>query len=233
MLAGFEKAKGEFIAVMDGDLQNPPSFLPLMYADLKTGEYDCIATRRKDRNGEEKFRSWLSVKFYDIMNKMSDTKVIKSTQDFRMMSRQYLDAVLSMREYNRFSKGIFAWVGFRIKYMPYDNIERAAGTTSWPLWKLFLYAIEGIVSFSVAPLAISIVLGAITAFIGFVMFILAFIGLFTDSFTSDTMAIFASIFFVGGLIMGCMGTLGLYISKSYTEIKNRPVYIVRCSNINS
>jgi hypothetical protein len=138
-----------------------------------------------------------------------------------------------MREYNRFSKGIFAWVGFRMKYIPFENVERAAGTTSWPLWKLFLYAIEGIVSFSVAPLAISLVLGVVTAFIGFVMFILAFIGIFTDTFSSEPMAIFASIFFVGGLIMGCMGVLGLYVSKAYTEIKNRPVYIVRTTNINS
>ena len=159
MFAGLEASKGDYIVVMDADLQHPPELLPEMYRYVSSGEYDCAATRRVDRDGESKVRSWFARKFYQIMNKISQTEIVDGAQDYRFMTRQMVDAILSMREYNRFSKGIFSWVGFRTKYIEIKNVERAAGTTAWSFWGLFKYSLEGIVAFSTAPLAIASLLG--------------------------------------------------------------------------
>lgn len=155
MYAGLQHAKGDYVVIMDADLQHPPAFLPQMYEYVKDGEYDCATTRRVSRKGESKIRSWFSRKFYKIMNHISQTEIVDGAQDFRFMTRQMVNAILEMKEYNRFSKGIFSWVGFRTRYIPYENVERAAGTTSWSFKSLFKYSLEGIFAFSTAPLALA------------------------------------------------------------------------------
>ena len=153
LYAGLEATTGDYVVVMDVDLQDPPKYLPEMYDYISSGEYDCVGMRRTDRKGEAKFKSFLSDQFYNVINRISDTKIVSGARDYRMMTRQMVDAVLSLKEYNRFSKGIFNWVGFKTKYLPYKNVERVAGTTDWSTWKLFKYAIDGITDFSEAPLA--------------------------------------------------------------------------------
>ena len=155
MYAGLQHAKGDYVVIMDADLQHPPAFLPQMYEYVKDGEYDCATTRRVSRKGESKIRSWFSRKFYKIMNHISQTEIVDGAQDFRFMTRQMVNAILEMKEYNRFSKGIFSWVGFKTKWFDYENIERVAGTTKWNFWGLFKYSIEGIVGFSTTPLLIA------------------------------------------------------------------------------
>lgn len=226
MFAGLQNSKGDYVVVMDADLQHPPEFIPRMYEYVKSGEFDCATTRRVSRKGESKIRSWFAVQFYKIMNKISQTEIVDGAQDFRFMTRQMVNSILEMEEYNRFSKGIFSWVGYRTKYIEYENVERAAGTTAWSFWKLFLYSIEGIVAFSTAPLAISILLGALSAGIGFIMFIIALISLICGNDVS-MLSMAALILFIGGLQMLCIGVLGIYLSKTYMEVKKRPVYLVQ------
>lgn len=177
MYAGLKNSKGDFIVVMDADLQHPPSFLPEMYSYVRDGEFDCATTRRVSRKGESKIRSWFARKFYKIMNRISQTEIVDGAQDFRFMSRQMVDAILDMSEYNRFSKGIFSWVGFSTKYIEYENVERPAGTSSWSFWGLFKYSLEGIMAFSTAPLAISSLLGIISCFTAFILMIVTVIKL--------------------------------------------------------
>ncbi len=226
--AGLENAKGDYVVVMDADLQHPPSFLPQMYEYVKDGEYDCATTRRVSRKGESKIRSWFAKKFYRIMNKISDTEIVDGAQDFRFMTRQMVDSILSMSEYNRFSKGIFSWVGFKVKYMEYENVERAAGTTAWSFWGLFKYSLEGIMAFSTAPLVISSLLGLVSCVIAFIMVVVIIIKklAFGDP-VQGFPTIMCAIFFVGGLQLFCTGILGQYLSKTYLETKNRPKYIMR------
>lgn len=219
MYAGLSNAKGDFVVVMDADLQHPPAFLPEMYSYVRNGEYDCATTRRTSRKGESKVRSWFAMKFYKIMNKISQTEIVDGAQDFRFMTRQMVDSILEMSEYNRFSKGIFSWVGFKVKYMPYENVERAKGTTSWSFWGLFRYSIEGIIAFSTAPLAIAILLGIISCCASLILFILALIC------TSGGLALAGLITLIGGLDMVCTGILGQYMAKTYLETKKRPIYI--------
>lgn len=223
--AGLKNSKGDFVVVMDADLQHPPAFLPQMYNYVKDGEYDCATTRRVSRQGESKVRSWFARMFYKIMNKISDTEIVDGAQDFRFMSRQMVDAVLSMSEYNRFSKGIFSWVGFKVKYMPYENVERPAGTTSWSFWGLFKYSLQGIMAFSTFPLAVAI-------FMGILCLVLSFLvlggGIFASAVTDKKYSGYAGIALalaVGGVQLCCMGILGQYISKMYLEVKKRPIYI--------
>lgn len=228
MFAGLENATGDFVVVMDADLQHPPSFLPEMYSYVRDGEYDCATTRRVSRKGESKVRSWFARKFYRIMNKISQTEIVDGAQDFRFMSRQMVDAILSMREYNRFSKGIFSWVGFKTKYIEYENVERAAGTTAWSFWSLFRYSLEGIFAFSTAPLAIASVLGLVSCVIAFLMMIWIIIKtLAFGEAVAGFPSIMCAIFLLGGLQMFCIGVLGQYLSKTYLETKQRPIYIVR------
>lgn len=227
MYAGLQNAKGDYVVVMDADLQHPPAFIPQMYEYVLSGEYDCATTRRVSREGESKIRSWFSRQFYKVMNKISQTEIVDGAQDFRFMTRQMVDAILSMHEYNRFSKGIFSWVGFRTKYMPYENIERAAGNTTWSFKSLFKYSLEGIFAFSTAPLAISSFLGILSCIIAFIMILVLVIKwlVFGDPVQGYTTTI-CVLLMVGGLQLFCIGILGQYLSKTYLESKNRPIYII-------
>jgi len=226
MYAGLENAKGDYVVVMDADLQHPPAFLPEMYSYVKDGEYDCATTRRVSRKGESKIRSWFARKFYKIMNKISQTEIVDGAQDFRFMSRQMVDAILDMTEYNRFSKGIFSWVGFNTRYIEYENVERPAGTSSWSFWGLFKYSLEGIMAFSTAPLVISSLLGILSCFTAFILMIITVVK--TIAFGEDVAGyptIVCIIFLLSGLQLLCTGILGQYLSKTYLETKRRPIYI--------
>lgn len=229
MYAGLKNAKGDYIVVMDADLQHPPSFLPQMYSYVRDGAYDCATTRRVSRQGESKIRSWFARLFYKIMNKISQTEIVDGAQDFRFMTRQMVDAILDMTEYNRFSKGIFSWVGFNTRYIEYENVERPAGTSSWSFWGLFKYSLEGIMAFSTAPLAIASMLGIITCFIAFILIVITVIkAMFgwldaPDGYPTTL----CLIFLFSGLQLFSTGILGQYLSKTYLETKNRPIYITK------
>ena len=225
MYAGLKNCRGDYVVVMDADLQHPPSFLPEMYNYVKDGEFDCATTRRVSRTGESPVRSWFAKKFYKIMNKISDTEIVDGAQDFRFMTRQMVDAILDMSEYNRFSKGIFSWVGFKTKYMPYENVERLAGTSSWSFWGLFRYSLEGIMAFSTFPLALSIFCGIISLTIGFILLLIAVIVTLATDNSASTLYILSVIFGIGGVQLGCIGIMGQYLAKTYLEVKNRPIYI--------
>lgn len=225
--AGFQKAAGDVVVLMDADLQDPPALLPEMYGHIESG-YDSVATRRVNRKGEPPIRSFFARRFYGLMRKISTTEIVDGARDYRMMTRQVRDAILSMTEYNRFSKGIFGWVGFDTKWLEYENIQRAAGETKWSFWKLFKYSIEGIMAFSTVPLMISLVLGIIFDILGFGFLLFFIISAAVSGFTPfNGGTIVSTVVFIGGIILTCMGILGLYTSKLYLEVKNRPVYIVK------
>lgn len=232
MFAGFCNAHGEVVTVMDADLQDPPSLLPEMLALLESGEYDSVATRRVSRAGEPPIRSWFARRFYKLINRISDADVVDGARDFRMMKREMVYAILSMNESNRFSKGIFGWVGFRTYWLPYENVERVAGETKWSFWKLFKYALDGIVNFSQMPLSISSWFGMGMTAVSFLM--LLFIILRKLIF-GDPVAGWAStaciIIFVGGIQLFCLGIMGQYVAKIYMESKHRPHYIVAETNL--
>lgn len=229
LYAGLEAATGDYVVVMDADLQDPPEYLPEMYKYIASGEYDCVGMRRTDRKGEAKFKSFLSDQFYNVINKISDTKIVSGARDYRMMTRQMVDAVLSMKEYNRFSKGIFNWVGFKTKYLPYKNVERVAGTTDWSTWKLFKYAIDGITDFSEAPLALATWIGGVTAFIAVIGLIVVIVRYFVDpgSSTVGWASLVCIMLFLGGVQLLCLGIVGRYIGRIYMQVKKRPIYIVK------
>lgn len=232
MYAGFCNARGDYIAVMDADLQDPPSLLPEMVKVLQSGEYDSVATRRADREGEPPVRSWFAKRFYSLINRISDADIVDGARDFRLMTREMKDAILSMSEYNRFSKGIFGWVGFRTYWMPFDNVERVAGETKWSFWSLFKYAVDGIINFSQAPLSVASWFGILMT--GFAFLFLVFIVVRRLIF-GDPVAGWASticvIIFIGGIQMLFLGIIGQYIAKIYLETKNRPIYILSESNL--
>ena len=229
MYAGLKGAKGDYIVVMDADLQHPPAFLPEMYSYVRNGEYDCATTRRVSRKGESKIRSAFARLFYKIMNKISQTEIVDGAQDFRFMTRQMVDAILDMTEYNRFSKGIFSWVGFNTRYIEYENVERPAGTTSWSFWGLFKYSLEGIMAFSTAPLAIASMLGILTCAIAFILIIITIIKslLGLNDSPDGYPTIICLIFLFSGLQLFSTGILGQYLSKTYLETKKRPVFITK------
>ena len=229
LYAGLQAATGDYIVVMDADLQDPPEYLPEMYKDISTGEYDCVGMRRTDRKGETKFKSFLSNQFYNVINKISDTKIVSGARDYRMMTRQMVDAVLLLTEYNRFSKGIFNWVGFKTKYLPYKNVERVAGTTDWSTWKLFKYAIDGITDFSEAPLAIATWAGGLTAFISIIGMIIVVIRKILEPSSSafGWASMVCIILFLGGIQLLCLGIVGRYIGRIYMQTKKRPIYIIK------
>ena len=231
MYAGFCNARGDYIAVMDADLQDPPSLLPKMLEILMSEEYDSVATRRADRKGEPPVRSWFARRFYSLINRISDADIVDGARDFRLMTRDMKDAILSMGEYNRFSKGIFGWVGFRTYWLPYKNTERVAGQTKWSFWGLMKYAIDGILSFSQAPLDIASWFGILMT--GFAFLMLLFIVVRRLIF-GDPVAGWASticvIIFIGGLQLFCLGIIGQYLAKTYMETKNRPHYIISDTN---
>lgn len=232
LFAGLEAAAGDYIVTMDVDLQDPPFLLEEMYHAVRDEGYDCAATMRTDRKGEAPIRSWFARKFYRLINKISNADIVDGARDYRFMTRQMVDSVLSMREYNRFTKGIFGWIGFKTKWIPFENVERVAGTTKWSFWKLFLYALEGIVAFSTTPLWISSLLGLFCCFISVIVlvFIVARALLFGDP-VAGWPSMISAIVFIGGLQMFCMGILGMYLAKLYLEAKNRPIYITRETNI--
>ena len=228
ILAGLEAAKGDYVAMMDADLQDPPALLPQMLDALLEEDYDCAATRRTNRKGEPPIRSFFARMFYKIINKMSDADIVDGARDYRLMRRRMVDAILALPEYNRFSKGIFGWVGFKTKWLEYVNVERVAGETKWSFWKLFLYSLEGIVAFTTAPLALASLMGIAFCALAFVMivFIIVRTLLFGDP-TSGWPSLVCIIFLCSGVQLFCMGVLGQYLAKTYMEVKRRPVYIVR------
>lgn len=228
MVAGLRHATGNYVAVMDADLQDPPALLVEMVALIRTGEYDCIGTKRVDRKGEPPIRSFFARQFYQLINRISDTEIVDGARDFRLMTRQMVDAVLEMTEYNRFSKGIFSWVGFETKYLSYENQERVAGKTTWSFWSLFKYSLDGIVAFSEAPLAIA----AFTGFLSFAVAILAALILTVRTLvfgnaTSGWTSLIVIILGMGGLQLLCLGILGKYLGKTFMETKRRPLYILK------
>lgn len=226
--AGLRNAGGDYIVTMDVDLQDPPSLLPEMYRSVAEEGYDCAATRRKDRRGEPPIRSFFARSFYRLMNKISNTGVVDGARDYRLMRREVVEAILQMQEYNRFTKGIYEWVGFQTKYLEFENVERSAGETKWSFWKLFKYSIEGIVAFSTAPLAIASVGGILLCAVAFVLifFLVARALLFGDP-VAGWPSLACIIIFLGGIQLFCTGILGMYLARTYLECKKRPVYIVR------
>jgi len=228
MLAGLEAATGDFVALMDADLQDPPALLPELYKAVTEEGYDCAATRRTTREGEPPIRSFCARMFYKIINKISDADIVDGARDYRLMRRSMVDAILSLREYNRFSKGIFGWVGFKTKWVPYVNVERVAGETKWSFWKLFRYSLEGIVAFSTVPLALASVLGVLVCLAAFVFVVVVLVKTlaFGDP-VGGWPSMMCVILFLGGVQLLCIGILGQYLSKTYLETKRRPVYLVR------
>lgn len=232
--AGLKNASGNYISMIDADLQDPPSLLLEMYELIKNGTYDCIGTRRVTRKGEPPIRSFFARCFYRLINKISNVDIVDGARDFRLMSRQMTDAILSLREYNRFSKGIFGWVGFRTKWLEYENVERVAGSTKWSFWKLFLYSLDGITAFSTTPLSIASAFGMLFLFIAFILILII---IWKTLVFGEPVAGYPStmcvLFFIGGLQLFSIGILGQYLSKAYLEVKKRPIYIVQETNIPS
>ena len=234
LLAGLCNVDGDYVAVMDADLQDPPSLLPQMLSILETEDYDCVATRRATRKGEPPVRSWFAHQFYKIINKISDADIIDGARDFRLMRRNMVEAILSMNEYNRFSKGIFGWVGFKTFWLSYENVERVAGETKWSFWKLFRYAIDGIINFSQTPLSMASWFGICMTLVSFLSLIFVVV---RRLIFGDPVAGWASticiLLFVSGLQLFCLGIIGQYIAKIYAETKHRPHFIISESNKDS
>lgn len=228
MMAGLEAAEGDYITLMDADLQDPPSLLRKMYDLIKNEGYDCIGTRRVTRKGEPPIRSFFARMFYKIINKMSKVEMVDGARDYRLMTKQMVKAIISMKEYNRYSKGLFSFVGFNTKWIEYENVERVAGETKWSFWKLFKYAIEGITAFSTTPLIISSVIGLLFCIISFLLIVVIIIKtlVFGDP-TSGWPSMVCIMFFVSGVQLFSLGIIGQYLSKTYLEVKHRPIYIIK------
>ena len=225
--AGFQKAKGDYVVIMDADLQDPPSLLPEMFSYIDAG-YDSVATRRVSRKGEPPIRSFFARMFYKIMNHISQTDIVDGARDYRLMTRQVVDAILSMCEYNRFSKGIFGWVGYQTKWLEYENVERVHGETKWSFWKLFLYSIEGITAFSTVPLAVASFMGVLFCILAFIAIIFIVVKtLIWGDPVGGWPSMVCIIFLVSGVQLFCLGIVGQYLSKTYMEVKQRPIYLVK------
>lgn len=233
LYAGLENVSGDYISVMDVDLQDPPEMLIDMVKGIEEEGYDIVGCRRTSRDGEPVIRSFFAKQFYKIINKITDTEIVDGARDFRLMTKQVVDSILEVSEYNRFSKGIFSWVGYKTKYLEYKNVERVAGETSWNFWSLLKYSIDGIVAFSDAPLMLSSFLGILSCFgsgMGILWIIIS--KLMFGNPVSGWASLVCIILFMGGLNLLFMGIFGKYLGKIFTEVKNRPIYIVRESNIN-
>lgn len=231
LYAGLQSAEGDYVATMDVDLQDPPGLLPEMYRILRDEDYDSVATRRSTRTGEPKLRSFLSESFYKFINRISRTEIVNGARDFRLMKRKMVDAVLGMSEYNRFSKGIFEWVGFRTKWLEFQNIGRCAGQTKWSVKKLFLYSLEGITGFSVAPLSLAAVVGVIFCILAFFMILVIVVRTIVwGDPVSGWPSLACIIFMVSGIQLFCTGIVGQYLSKTYLETKHRPIFILKDSS---
>ena len=227
MYAGLEKAQGDYLVIMDVDLQDPPSLLPEMFTYVEQG-YDSVATRRVNRKGEPVIRSFFARAFYGLMKKISKTEIVDGARDYRLMTRQVADAILSMGEYNRFTKGIYGWVGFETKWLEYENVERAKGETKWSFWKLFAYSIEGITAFSTVPLSIAAFVGALFCILAFFMIIFIIVRkLIFDDPVSGWPSMVCIILMTSGVQFFCTGILGQYLAKTYLEVKRRPIYLTK------
>ena len=232
MYAGLSMASGDYVTIMDVDLQDPPSLLPEMVRLIEEEGYDCVATKSTSRNGYSFLRKTFTKWFYDIIGKMSKTEMVPGARDYRLMTRQMVEAVLSMKEYNRYSKGLFSFVGFKTKWIEFENKERVAGTTKWNFWKLFSYALDGIVGFSTAPLTMAAFIGVLFCLIAFIMIIVIIVKTlaFGDP-TSGWRSLACIIFMVSGIQLLCLGVIGEYLAKMYLEVKQRPIYIIKESNV--
>ena len=228
MLAGLRESKGDYVVIMDTDLQDPPALLPQMLEYVQSGEYDSVATYRVSRKGEPPIRSFFARMFYKLINKMVDVEIVDGARDYRLMNRTMVNAILELGEYHRFSKGIFSWVGFKTKYLEYENVERVAGETKWSFWKLFKYAIDGIVGFTTVPLRLATIVGALVSLFGFIYMIYI---VFKAVFFGDPVAGFPSLIVIitllGGIQLLFLGIIGEYLAKTYMESKKRPVYIIK------
>lgn len=230
--AGLQNASGNYAVMMDADLQDPPALLPEMYSLIQKEGYDSVATRRVSRKGEPPIRSFFARMFYKIINRISDADIVDGARDYRLMNRAMVDTIVDMKEYNRFSKGIFGWIGFKTKWLEFENVERVAGETKWSFWKLFLYSLQGITAFSVMPLQIASVFGLVFSLIAFAMIIVIIIRtlVFGDP-VSGWPSMICVIMLIGGIQLLCIGILGQYLSKTYLESKERPIYICQETNI--
>ena len=232
MWAGLKHSTGDYITVMDCDLQDPPTLIPEMLRLIEEEDYDVVGTRRVTRKGEPPIRSFFARMFYKIINKMSKVEMVDGARDYRMMTRQVVDNLLTLKEYNRYSKGLFSFVGFKTKWLEYENIERVAGETKWNFWKLFLYAIEGIVAFTTAPLTMAATFGILFCLVAFIMIIVIIVKtLIYGDPTSGWPSLACIIFMTNGIELLCIGVIGEYLSKTYLEVKKRPIYIVKESNM--
>lgn len=227
MYAGLQTAKGDFVAIMDADLQDPPSLLPEMFGYLSEG-YDQVATRRVTRQGEPPVRSWFARRFYHLINRFSKTEIVDGSRDFRLMTRQVVDSILKVTEYNRFSKGLFSWVGYKTKWIAFENVERKYGKTKWNFWSLFRYALDGIVAYSTVPLAIASFFGILFCVIALLMIIFIIVRklAFGDP-TPGWPSMVCIILLIGGIQLLCIGIIGQYLAKTYLEVKDRPIYLIR------
>lgn len=231
LYAGLKNAGGDYVATMDVDMQDPPGLLPEMYRILKEENYDSVATRRSTRTGEPRIRSFLSESFYKFINKISRTEIVNGARDYRLMKRKMVDAVLGMSEYNRFSKGIFEWVGFRTKWLEFQNVGRCAGETKWSVKKLFMYSLEGITGFSVAPLSLASVVGVVFCALAFLMILVIIVRtIIWGDPVSGWPSLACIIFMVSGIQLFCTGIVGQYLSKTYLETKHRPIFILKDSS---
>ena len=226
--AGLENATGDYVVIMDVDLQDPPSLLHDMYVSVRDEGYDCAATRRVDRKGEPPIRSFFAKMFYKLISKISNADIVDGARDYRFMTRRMVDSILSLGEYNRFSKGIFGWVGFKTKWIAFENAERCAGETKWSFWKLFVYSIDGFAAFSTAPLSIASVLGILCCLFAFIgaVFIFVRAAIFGDP-VSGWPSMICIMTMLGGIQLLCLGIIGIYLSKTYLETKKRPIYIIK------
>lgn len=232
MYAGFSKAKGDYVSLMDADLQDPPALLPEMVKAIEEEGYDSVATRRVTRKGEPPIRSFFARRFYGLMRHISKTEIVDGARDYRLMTRQFVNSLLELGEYNRFSKGLYGWVGYKTKWLEFENVERAAGETKWSFWKLLLYSFEGIVAFSEAPLALAAIMGVLFCLLAFLFIVVIVVRtlVFGDP-VAGWPSLVCIILLIGGIQLFCIGILGEYLSKTYLEVKKRPIYICKETNI--
>ncbi|WP_326717196.1 glycosyltransferase family 2 protein [Vagococcus jeotgali] len=233
LYAGLEHARGDYVTVMDVDLQDPPELLPKMYHIIKEDDYDCIGTRRVTREGEPKIRSFFARKFYQIINKISNIEIVDGARDYRLMTRQMVNAILELKEVNRFSKGIFSWVGFDTYYLEFENVERTEGETSWSFWSLFKYSIDGIISFSEFPLMLSAIVGLFSFVVAIIALIFIIVrALILGDPTQGWPSLVCIILALGGLQLLSLGIVGQYLGKTFLETKKRPIYVLKEEKIN-
>ena len=227
MLAGLREAKGDYVTVMDTDLQDPPEYLPKMFEVMEKNGDDVVGTRRVTRKGEPKIRSWFARQFYKLINRYTEVEIVDGARDFRLMKRQVVDSILELKEYNRFSKGLFVWVGYKCEYLEYENVERVAGETKWSFWKLFRYAFDGIIEYTDMPLSIAFWVGGfLGVLMGIVLLVLLICMLFGVQIPFNAVLI-CVVLFMGGAVLLASGILGEYLAKTYDEVRKRPHYIIR------